>query len=188
MPKVIKQRAKAAAPAHYHTRIVAPPPSDPGEGNEEWRKLTVKPELKTIVVPDPEKGIGKRIAYCRGQLDNLTVEALSQYTKHFDKKGLARTTIVRYESGDNLPGTRELRILCDTLWVPVNWLLFGFVDSASETLAGKQVLEALQTYIQKVSGGLSPEAVRDLITGGEKAEIAQRQRWIYEARKPPSKG
>ena len=93
--------------------------------SESWRKWKVKPDL--VFMPtqtdDPkadvratEAGIGKRIAYCRGQLDNLSVEAFVRYTKNFDADGISRMSIIRYEAGESLPGARELQ---DSMRCPV---------------------------------------------------------------------
>ncbi len=38
---------------------------------EPWRAWKVKPVLEPIVTAPTDAGIGKRIAYCREQLDNL---------------------------------------------------------------------------------------------------------------------
>lgn len=154
-------------------------------GNEPWRKWKVKPDLKHMPATPPEAGIAKRIAYCRGQLDNLSVEALARYSKNFDKDGVSRMSIIRYESGDNTPGARELRILCDALWVPPNWLLFGKVDSDATRHAGNDLLDALAAYIYSTAGSSELRDISKMLTQGkEKQEIADRQRWIDEARKP----
>lgn len=136
---------------------------------------------------DPEKGIGKRIAYCRGQLDNLSVEALARYTKNFDSSGISRTTILRYESGDNIPGAREIRILCDALWVPAEWLLFGQVHFVEELPLGAQhLLKSIMSYIHERVGLPDFDVSKDMLTRQKAAETAQRQIWIDEARRPSS--
>lgn len=166
--------------------------AQPIEGNEPWRKWKVKPDLGYIPAQadDPrasELGIGKRIAYCRGQLDNLSVEALARYTKYFDSAGISKASLVRYEAGDSLPGARELRILCDALWVPPHWLLYGTVDSNSPNKAATALLDALSDFVRgETVGG----TVLDFTWAKENKEIQhakeveQRQRWIDEARKP----
>ena len=132
-----------------------------------------------------EEGIGKRIAYCRGLLDNLSVDALSRYTRCFDEEGISRMSLFRYEGG-SLPGARELRILCDALWVPAGWLLFGRLE---EGRADLDVL--LDTWLRKKLIRMQviniPEALVDLAAAAEKDETAQRQKWIDEARKPQPK-
>jgi len=61
----------------------------------------------------PESRLGDRVRYARSEL-KLNAEALSRLTKEYDLQGtgLSPTSIARYESGESLPGARELRILC----------------------------------------------------------------------------
>jgi hypothetical protein len=69
---------------------------------EAWRKWNVTISLPLFMGepnPDPEKDIGKRIAYCRAQMDNLSVKALARYTKRFDREGVSAMAITRYEGG-----------------------------------------------------------------------------------------
>lgn len=78
----------------------------------------------------PEDGIGERIKERRKELD-LSVEELSALTARYDyemAKGVSPASIYRYEKvgeDGSLPGARELRLLCDALNVPPNWLLIG---------------------------------------------------------------
>lgn len=151
---------------------------------EPWQEWNVRPSLKPMLATPHEAGIGKRIAYCRGQLDNLPVEALARYTKNFDDVGISRTTIVRYESGENIPGGRELRILCDTLWIPANWLLFGVVDPLAEGSAIMNMVHSLRLFIRNEVGSIG---IDDLLEEANQKKVEQRQRWIHEARKSPSR-
>jgi hypothetical protein len=76
----------------------------------------------------PEKGIGKRIKEARERPENgLSVEALSRLCKLIDPvgQGISHQTLVKYEKGIVLPGSRELRILSDALAVSADWLIFG---------------------------------------------------------------
>jgi transcriptional regulator with XRE-family HTH domain len=41
-------------------------------------------------------------------------------------QGISHQTLIKYEKGIVLPGSRELRILCDALAVSADWLIFGF--------------------------------------------------------------
>lgn len=172
-------------------------PSDtqPLGGNEPWRKWNVKPDLVyipahgRIVGPDTdlratETGIGKRIAYCRGQLDNLSVEALARYTKNFDTDGISRMSVIRYEAGENLPGARELRILCDALWVSPGWMLTGIVDAGSNVQSELEI--ALQDFIFKTMNVGLPGGIGDFAKYESQRQIEQRQQWIDEARKVKS--
>lgn len=156
-------------------------------GNEPWRAWKVRPDLVPISSHPEESGIGKRIAYCRGQLDNLSVEALARYTKKFDSDGVSKASLVRYESGDSVPGARELRILCDALWVPANWLLFGTLDSDIQRQTGRVLLEALENHIRMLVPGELSKLIEPFSRMQEKYAIEGRQRWIDEARKPPVK-
>lgn len=193
MPDKKKQPRKTAAAAPPGTETGNLPPLDfSGQnegteaGNEPWRKWTVKPDLKPMSSNPDEAGIGERIAYCRGQLDNLSVEALARYTKKFDPVGVSKASLVRYEGGDSVPGARELRILCKALWVPANWLLFGTLDSDTQRQTGRVLLEALESHIKTlVPGELS--LLEPLLRQQEKYAVEERQRWIDEARKPPLK-
>lgn len=161
-----------------------------------WAKWTVKPELKYMAAWDhvntrelpPESAIGQRIAYCRGQLDNLPVEALARYTKYFDldeEKGVSRNSILRYEAGETLPGARELRILCDALWIPLDWLLYGRIGSDGLEPAERHALDAIRDLFWSYAGkdnliGLT----KSLEADKDKKRIEERQQWIHDARQP----
>ena len=75
---------------------------------------------------EPELELGSRLAKLRERM-GLSQEQFSQATKLHDGKGggLSRAVISMYERGKNRPGTRELRILCDTLRVTPSELLYG---------------------------------------------------------------
>lgn len=169
--------------------VVLPSPDFFSTGTESWRQWHVRPKLQPLsfLEVDPEKGIGKRIAFCRAQMDNLSVEALSRYIKNFDNDGISRTTIVRYESGENTPGAREIRILCDALWVPADWLLFGEASSLEksedEELLDRLIQKRLVRYGQL---NIDPD-MGDIAKRNEHAIIQQRQKWMDEARKPSKK-
>lgn len=80
----------------------------------------------------PEEGIGERIRRRREEL-RLNYEELARLTARCDywdeRKGLTSAMIARYEKGVQgkpvLPGARELRILCEALYVQPEWLLLG---------------------------------------------------------------
>ena len=84
------------------------------------RDMSAKPNMA------PESLLGERTRYARNDL-RLSVEALSRLTKDYDPDGtgLSPTSISRYESSESLPGIREFRILCESLDVPMTWLLYG---------------------------------------------------------------
>lgn len=180
------------------TRIlVTPLPRDQVKSDAPWAYLAVRPALGPILSDDPERGIGKRIAYCRGQLDNLSFEALARYTRCFDRKGIAATSLMRYESGEYLPGARELRILSDTFWVPATWLLFGAVDHDAIDPGTSALVDALRQYVLRITDMAWPpgdphhvmryqEFERDESrTDYELRLKARRQVWLWEARGKP---
>lgn len=70
--------------------------------------------------------IGKRIADARNGL-GWSQQALHTRTKLTDPEGMgiSRAVLSLYETGTNKPGAREIRLLCDTLKVSPNWLLYG---------------------------------------------------------------
>lgn len=158
-----------------------------------WAKWNVKPELKfmpalteqgTRAMP-PETAIGQRIAYCRGQLDNLSVEALARYTKYFDPEGVSRTSILRYEAGETLPGARELRILCEALWVPLDWLFYGRIGSDNLAPAERHALDAIRDLFWSYTGKENLIGLTESLEAqGLAKEVEQRKKWIHEARQP----
>ena len=151
---------------------------------EKWK---VKPKLEPMSASPPESGIGKRIAYCRGQLDNLPIEALARYTKNFDEVGVSRASLVRYEAGGTMPGARELRILCNALWVTPGWLLTGEVGTAGLSANEFDLISALGRMIRQGSGG-TKGLDDDFEERAEAKEVEKRQKWIDEARKPQPRG
>lgn len=158
--------------------------------NEPWRKLCVKPEPRFLENPnpDPEKDIGRRIALCRAQMDNLSVEALARYTKRFDRDGVSRMAITRYEAGA-VPTCRELRILADTLSVPVRWLVFGEMGSDGPALTYDDVrfLESLRSWVRLANNTIIPQLFEGMTERQQKANQAQRQKWLDEDRRPQEK-
>jgi len=78
--------------------------------------------------------IGQRLLEARNGL-GLSQQALHTRTKLHDSEGLgiSRAVLSLYETGVNKPGAREIRILCETLKITPNWLLFG-TDSPAQTL------------------------------------------------------
>lgn len=78
--------------------------------------------------------IGKRILEARTGL-GWSQQALHTRTKLHDPEnmGISRAVLSLYETGVNKPGAREICILCETLKITPNWLLFGS-DSPAKTL------------------------------------------------------
>lgn len=156
---------------------------DTEEIKEPWRRWKVKPTIEPMPAVPAESGIGARIAYCRGQLNNLPIEALARYTKYFDADGISRQSLLRYEAGESMPGAREMRILCDALWVPAGWLLFGSVEESHDELNAMLNLWFKKMLI-KHGGNANLGWVDDLNEKAEVQRIEQRQHWIDEARTP----
>lgn len=78
--------------------------------------------------------IGRRLVEARMGL-GLSQQAVHTRTKLNDPEGVgvSRAVLSLYETGVNKPGAREIRILCETLKVTPNWLLYG-TDSPAKTL------------------------------------------------------
>jgi transcriptional regulator with XRE-family HTH domain len=187
MPNKEKHPKQTGVEPTTSTRIVLPPMPDFGEDPQGmWRSVTVKPKLDTMLPELAEAGIGKRIAYCRGQLDNLSIEALARYTKNFDSVGVSSKSLARYEAKETLPGVRELRILADALWVPVDWLMFG-VEQTDEHNAdapeAREIVGAITRLVKKHAPGQTPFDL-DPEGASTAARYAQRQKWLYVARFP----
>lgn len=70
--------------------------------------------------------IGRRIRDAR-DAKGLTQQHVSVRSKlvDSDEKGVSRTALIGYEAGTSRPGARELRILCETLHVTPNFLIYG---------------------------------------------------------------
>lgn len=102
--------------------------------------------------PTPEGRFGERLKYARGQL-GLTIDAFGRLTAEYDsnRKGVSATSISRYESGENLPGTLEFRLICDALDVPPQWLLYGDVPNSGATRYEQELLHALRGFVSSIA-------------------------------------
>lgn len=74
-----------------------------------------------------EDGIGIRLKAAR-ESKRLSHSDLHRVT------GLSRMVISKYESGQNKPGARELRLLCDALEISPNYLIYGTEEPHSQSL------------------------------------------------------
>jgi transcriptional regulator with XRE-family HTH domain len=132
----------------------------------------------------PESRMNERIRAARSALD-LSIEALSRLSKEYDREGngVSPASISRYESGDNLPGSRELRILCDSLDVPPLWLLYGRLDNPGENKIEQELLRVLSAYVHSKKDDFS---VGDTTVSGMFKWEAKRVREerLSKARKP----
>ena len=151
-----------------------------------------RPALKPIQAgpgKPPETAIGERIKHARNEL-KLNIEALARYSANFDKeegRGISATTLLRYEAGDPLPGSRELRILSEALDVPAQWLLLGDLDNAGEDSLEQALLAALEDYVRNRANEPMPGGVpvrKHLLQFDEMLRL----KWIQDARNPKQKG
>lgn len=132
------------------------------------------------VQPLPEKGIGGRIKAARQRTENdLTIEALSRLCKLVDPvgQGIGRTALIRYESGEVLPGARELRILSEALDVSTDLLIVGRERKGVVDLG--LALDTLKVVInERIS--------KDTSRGGSLEDIfgADRPKLIAKAKQP----
>lgn len=92
------------------------------------------------------RDIGKRIFDARDGL-GLSQESLYKRTKlnDHDGIGISRAVLSLYERGINKPGAREISILCVTLKISPNWLLFGS-ESPAEALLPSLTFCKVMTY------------------------------------------
>lgn len=74
----------------------------------------------------PENDLGKRLHETRESM-RLTQGDLANLTKSLDadEKGISRAVISLYEAGTNRPSPREIRLLCESLRVTPNYLIYG---------------------------------------------------------------
>ncbi len=134
----------------------------------------------------PEARLGERLKEARQQLE-LSVEALSRLTKTYDAhagKGISPPTLARYESGDTTPNVRELRLLGESLDVPVQWLVDGGLpDQPKGQQEAQELLAALNSYIRFVQANPDIGSI-DMMTWH-----AERRRAlaIEEAKRPATK-
>ncbi|MBI3524654.1 MAG: helix-turn-helix transcriptional regulator [Betaproteobacteria bacterium] len=142
----------------------------------------LRSEMVEIGVVLPEIGIADRLKEARLRPENgLTIEALSRMCKLVDPAGhgISQQTIVKYEKGIVLPGSRELRILCDALNVSADWLIMGREKPGfiSMELALRHLAELLQERI----------TARNPIEYPNKSDIV-RGMLLVEAKKPKKRG
>lgn len=135
----------------------------------------------------PESVLGKRVAKVRMHY-SLNVEALSRLTKlcdTYEGRGISPPSLARYESGDTMPGAREIRLLCEALGVNAQWLVFGDADSSGNSKEEQLFLSAINALIDMRKD--------DVNIGGSR--VSEHQKWwkkqvraqqLREARKPPS--
>lgn len=137
----------------------------------------------------PESRLGERVRYARNEL-KLNIEALSRLTKEYDSQGsgLSPTSIARYESGESLPGIREFRLLCESLELPIAWLLYGdpTEDRKGPELseAEKHVLFGLRAMMAEKKDDFSTEVTSQMDWLNDVAKAQSRNEKLARARKP----
>lgn len=133
----------------------------------------------------PEKLLGRRLNAARTHY-KLNAEALSRLSKSVDVhegRGISPPSIARYESGESLPGARELRLLGQALGVSMDWLVFGTVTEGGKSDAEQQLIDALRRLISTQQadinvGGVPVSETIAYISG------QQRIKALQDARKP----
>lgn len=139
----------------------------------------------------PEDLLGRRVALARAHY-KLSAEALSRLSKLIDKaggRGVSPPSISRYESGESLPGARELRLLCESLAVSPEWLLYGEPPQPRIDLNDDE--RALVLAVRGMAKRAAKATVNDFEIGGspvssiiEFQRQAERVRLLTDARKP----
>lgn len=137
----------------------------------------------------PESRLGERVRYARNDL-KLNIEALSRLTKEYDSQGsgLSPTSIARYESGESLPGIREFRLLCESLELPIAWLLYGDPNENKKgpelSEAERHVLSGLRAMMAERKDDFSTEVQSQMDWLSDVAKAQSRNEKLARARKP----
>lgn len=87
-------------------------------------------------------------------------------------QGISHQTLVKYEKGIVLPGSRELRILCGALDVSADWLLMGRERPGyiSMDLAANTLKDLILERIATDTGGAD---ALDYIMGSRARQLAE---------------
>ncbi|WP_374675572.1 helix-turn-helix domain-containing protein [Ideonella sp.] len=111
------------------------------------------PDRQANSADTSDAAIGRRLREARDSR-GFTQQQVSARSKLIDpeEKGVSRTALIGYEAGTSRPGTRELRILCETLHVTPNVLIYGSeqpFQASHVALEGlrdrrRQLIQALQ--------------------------------------------
>lgn len=117
-----------------------------GDRKAKGKKLAQRSEpAESLSTPGGEdrlaKEIGRRLVAAREGL-GYSQHAVHTRSKWHDpeEKGISRSVLSMYETGVNRPGAREIRILCETLKITPNWLLFGSEAPAKALQASMEFL------------------------------------------------
>lgn len=151
-------------------------------------KAAQKVVLRLMLAADgrpPESRFGDRMKDARLQLD-LSVEALSRLAKSYDffeGKGISPPTLGRYEANETLPSLRELRLISESLDVPVEWLVHGSLSDSKESAQSQALVIALRGFIEYVRDDISIGGIR----ASQVFNIHQgidRERMLADAKRP----
>lgn len=161
---------------------------DPEQDHSEYQQpettavYYLEVSLQEMASEPPEARLGERIRYARNSL-KLNLEAFSRLTKDCDTQGtgLSTTSISRYETGDTLPGIRETRLLCESLEVPVTWLMYGRISDSGPSKADRMLLAAMDLYVKNC---IQTSVINDAREIEEMQKSKVRMDRLNRARKP----
>lgn len=118
---------------------------------------------------DAELSIGERIQKKRKEL-GLSVDDLAALTALYNyeneaesERGLSSQTLYRYEKNEREPASREIKLLCGSLNVSADWLVFGQLWNAQQEFDSKLASE-LRALIESASN----TSLLDLLKGRNK--------------------
>lgn len=133
----------------------------------------------------PESMLGRCLHTARNHY-KLSAEALSRLSKLVDVpegRGVSPPSISRYESGEALPGARELRLLCESLEVSPHWLIYGEVMSGGVSAVEQALLDALRVFVASTKDDANVGGAPLSTTLAFFAQQEREQR-LKEARRP----
>lgn len=117
----------------------------------ETNKQAETPEQK-----DSDLTIGERIQKARKRL-GLSVEQLTMVILRYDRetepeneKGISVSSLYLYEKGDRFPRAKEIKLLCLSLDVSADWLLFGKLWNSRQE-ADSELANNLRALIKQAS-------------------------------------
>ena len=118
---------------------------------------------------DAELSIGERIQKKRKEL-GLSVDELAALTALYNydnevesERGLSSQTLYRYEKNEREPASREIKLLCGSLNVSADWLVFGQLWNAQQEIDSKLASE-LRALVESASN----TSLLDMLNGQNK--------------------
>ena len=119
---------------------------------------------------DYELTIGERILKRRKEL-GLSAEELAALTALYSydnevqgERGLSSQTLYRYEKNEREPASREIKLLCGSLNVSADWLVFGKLWNAEQEIDSK-----LATDLRSLVRNASNTSLIDRLMGDNKS-------------------